>query len=130
MDQALAIEKASEATVVSLNSCAINLYKSSLWSAPAFSDLLDMVAQILAFSMELQMNWLTLLTPHASSQMASSSGSQAQATGDELAHSMDVAIGERFTAPSSTVASISGGHSHPTVEVPENNMDIAMGARA
>ena len=62
MDQALVIEKASQATAASLNSYAIDFYKSSLWFAPAFNDLLDMAAQNLAFCMELQMNWLTLLT--------------------------------------------------------------------
>jgi hypothetical protein len=132
MDQALAVERASEATVVSLNSCAIDLYKSSLSFAPAFSDLLDIVAQTLAFSMELQMYWLTLLAPHASSQVASSSGSQAQATGDELAHTMEVAIGERLRAPSSTVTSVSSGQAQPNKkeEVPESGMYIAMRARA
>lgn len=129
MDQALVIEKASQATAASLNSYAIDFYKSSLWFAPAFNDLLDMAAQNLAFCMELQMNWLTLLTPYASS-MASNSGNQVQATGDELARSMDVAIGERFAAPGSTVMSVSNRQIRPTLEVSESAADIAMRARA
>jgi hypothetical protein len=57
--------------------------------------------------------------------------SQPQPTPDELAYSMDIAIGERFTvAPSSTVESNSDRQASPTAEGPESNMEIAIGARA
>lgn len=97
MDQALGIQKASMATVVSFNSSVLDIYKSSLWFTPVFGNLFDMVFQAVACSMELQMNWLTLLAPHASSMVASDVGgkSHPKAKADVLAHSMDIAIGER-----------------------------------
>jgi hypothetical protein len=137
MDHALGIEQASLATVVSLNSSVLDIYKSSLWFTPVLGNLLDMVSQAVACSMELQMSWLTLMAPFASSHVAaagstvaSSSGSQAQPTADELAYSMDIAIGPQFTAPASAVTSISAGKARPKADVLERSMDIAVGARA
>ena len=76
--------------------------------APVFGHLLLMASRAFAFSMEFQMNWLTLPAPHASSHVATL-GRQAQPTADELAYSMDIAIGE----PSA------GNHAQPTVIAPE-----------
>jgi hypothetical protein len=95
-----------------------------------FGNLLDMASRAFAFSMELQMNWLTLLAPHALSHVATQGGRQAQPTEDELAHSMDIAIGAQFEVPSSMVAGSSGMQAQPTEEMPESNVDIAIGARA
>jgi hypothetical protein len=138
MNRALGIEKASLSTVVSLNSSVLDIYETSLWFAPVFSNLLDLVSQAVACSMELQMNWLTLLAPYAlshvatpDSRVASTSGCQAQPAADELAHSMDIAIGERFTVPGSTVTSRSGGRAQPpTADALAYSMDTAIGARA
>jgi hypothetical protein len=125
MDQAMGIEKASLTTVVRLNSSVIDIYKNAFWFAPVFGDLLDTAAKSFAFCIELQMNWLTMMMPHASS-----SESQAESPAEELAHSMDIAIGERDTTRSNTVMSISGSQAQPTAEVPERNMETAMRARA
>jgi hypothetical protein len=102
MDQAIGIEKASLTTVIRLNSSVIDIYKNAFWFAPVFGDLLDTAAKSFAFCMELQMNWLTMMVPHA----------------NEVA------------APSSTVASSSGSQAPPTAEVPESDLDIAIGAQA
>lgn len=132
MDQALGIEEASLSTAFVLNSYAIDICKNAFWFAPIVGNLLDMAAQSVACSMELQKNWLTLLAPHAllhpatpHSRVASTSGGQAQPTAEELACSMDIAIGARLIAPSS-----SDNQAHSIEEVPENDMDIAIGARA
>ncbi len=100
MDQALGIEKASLATVVSLSSSVLDIYECYLRFTPVFGNLVDMVSQAVACSMELQMNWLSLLAPpvlsHVATQdsrVASSSGGQAQPKADVLERSMDIAIG-------------------------------------
>jgi hypothetical protein len=136
MDQALGIEKASLATVVSLNSCVLDIYQDALRFTPVFGNLFDMAAQAVACSMKMQMNWLTLLTPQhvatPDSRVASTSGGQAQPREEDLAHSMDIAIGAQSTAPSSTATSISAGRAQrkAKADVLERSMDIAIGARA
>jgi hypothetical protein len=50
-------------------------------------------------------------------------------TPDELAYSMDIAIGERFIVSSTTVMSSSGGQ-EATTELPESGNDLAMAAKA
>jgi hypothetical protein len=95
--------------------------------APVFGNLLDMASRAFAFSMELQMNWLTLLAPRALLHVATQ-GRQAQPTADELAHSMDIAIGAQFEVPSGMVAGRSGSQAQPTADAPKSN--IAYGARA
>jgi hypothetical protein len=92
-----------------------------------FGNLIDMASRALAFSMELQMNWFTLLAPHASSRVATQ-GRQVQPAADELAYSMDIAIGAQFEVPSHTVAGSSGMQAQPTEKTPKSN--IAIGARA
>jgi len=138
VDQAIEIEKASLATVVRLNSCVLDIYKNAFWFAPEVGDLFDTAAESFALCMELHLNWLGQLASFAlsgGSTLANSFGSsQCQPTEEVLAHSMDIAIGERFTAPRSMVTSISGGQAQPQrkvkAEVLEHSMDIAIGARA
>jgi hypothetical protein len=112
MDQAIAIEKASQATVVSFNSCMLDVFGNSL----------EMTAKSFAFCMELQMNWLTMFAPHAFSHVAAA-GEQAQPSADEVALSMDIAVGESAVTESNTVTTISGS---PL----ESSVDMAMSARA
>jgi hypothetical protein len=131
MDRAIGIEKASLASGVRLNACVLDIYKKASWFAPV-GKLFKAAAQAIASCIEMQQNWLTLLAPHALSHVstvASRFGSQAQPTPDELAYSMDIAIGAQFTASSSTVESISGNQA-PTAAVPESSRGIAMAARA
>lgn len=127
MDQAIGIEKASLTTLVSLNSSVLDLYKNAFWYAPVFRDLLDATARSLALSMEMQMNWLTLMTPLAPHglQSASSFGEQTRhEEDDKLAESMDIALGPGVAVPSSTVSSNSD-HSQSEYE-----KDLAIGRAA
>jgi hypothetical protein len=106
MEGAIEIEKASLATVVCLNSCVLDLYKNAFWFAPEVGNLFDTAAESFAFCMELHRNWLDQLASLAlsgESAVASSSGRQAKPKADALAHSMDIAIGERFTASRATL---------------------------
>ena len=73
MDQAIGIEKASLTTLVSLNSSVLDFYKNAFWYPPVFSDLLDAAARSLALSMEMQMNWLTLMAPLATEGLRTAS---------------------------------------------------------
>jgi hypothetical protein len=135
MDQALGIEKASLSTVVRLNACVLNIYQEALRFTPVFGNLFDLAAQAVACSIEFQMHLLAPLAPHAASHVAaaspfaSTSGGQPQPTPDDLAHSMDIAVGERFTAPSRTATSISGGQAERRAKADglERAMDIAIG---
>ncbi len=83
MDQALGIEKASLSTVVTLNSCALDIYQEALRFNPVFGNLFDLAAQAVACSIELQMSWLTLLAPPALSHVAAA-GSQSQPREEDL----------------------------------------------
>ena len=130
MDRALGIQKASLAAVVRLNANAIDHYMNAFWFSPVLGNLCDAAAQAFASCMELQMSLLTLMASHVSDTVESISGMQAQFTTDVLERSMDIAIKERFTAPSSTVASISGSQTKTTEEVMERNVEIAIGSRA
>lgn len=120
--------------IVCLNSCMLEISRNAFLFTSVPGNLFDTADESFAFCMELQQNWLAMLMPRASSLVASSSGSQAQPTPDELAHYMDIAIGERFTAPGRTFASSSGrqakqtAKAQTTAEVPERSIDIAIGA--
>lgn len=120
MDQAIGIEKASLSTVVTLNSCAIDVYQN----------LLDTAAKSFAFCMELQMSLLNLMASHVADTVESISGMQAQLTAEVLERSMDIAIGAQITAPSTMVESSSENQAQPTEEVPEHSDEIASVARA
>jgi hypothetical protein len=116
MDQALAIEKASQSTVVSFNSCMLDIF--------------DMASKSFETCMELQMNWLNMFSPYAFSHVAAvgnivttNYGKQDEPQAEALAHDMDIAIGERAVTESNTVKTISGSPR-------ESSMDMAMSARA
>jgi hypothetical protein len=131
MDQALGVQKESLVPVVGVNSCLLDIYKKALWLTPTFGNHLDM-AQALGLSMEVQMSWLALLVRHVTSHVStvvSSSGCRDRMTPDELAYSMDIALGERFTAPGSTVASSSGSPAQPKAEELAQSMDVVIGER-
>ncbi len=132
MDQAIGIEKASLSTGVRLDSCLVD--KKASWFAPV-GKLFKTAAQTIGFCMEMRRSWLSLLAPHALSHVrtvASNSSSQSQPSPDELAYSMDIAIGaQHVAAPRSTVASSSVRKAQPQ---PTSNelaycMDIAIGER-
>jgi hypothetical protein len=102
----------------------LDIYANAFWFAPAFGYLLEKAANPFAFCMELHKNWLTLLVSRASSSVVSSYGSQAEPTAEDLAHYMDIAIGERFE-----VSSSSGSDIQLSANVLERSMDIAIGER-
>lgn len=93
MDQAIGIEKASLATVVCLNSCAIDIYKNGLWFSPVLGNLFDAAAQAFASCMELQMNFLARQASHISGTVASIHGMQVRQTAEVLERSMDIVTG-------------------------------------
>jgi hypothetical protein len=132
MDQALGIEKESLAPVVGFNSCLLDLYQNAFCIAPVLSNLSDAAAQVFASCVELQMGLIALLAPNTLSHVstvASSSRSQDQTTPDELAYSMDIALGERFAAASRMDASNSGRQAQPKAEELAQSMDVAIGER-
>jgi hypothetical protein len=133
MDQALGIEKESLAPVVGFNSCLLDLYKNAFCLAPVLSNLSDAAAQVFASYVELQMGLIALLAPNTLSHVstvASSSRSQVQPNEEELAFSMDIALGQRFTAPSRMVARTTAKQqAEPEAEELAQNMDIAIGER-
>jgi hypothetical protein len=130
MDRALGIEKASLAAVVSLNSCAIDIYRNAFWFVSSLGGLFEMAAQGFASCMELQLSLLTLMGSNVSSTVASFHGMQVRLTAEVLESSMDIAMGARHVAaPSSTVASSSGRKAQTTAEVSASSMDIAIGAQ-
>ncbi len=109
MDQALGIERASLSTVVQLNSSVLDVYRNSLWLAPAFSDLLDRAAKVFAFYVDLQTSWLHLMLPYATpepeavlhfeapfSADESRLDSGAQPASEELARSVEIVIRRRM----------------------------------
>jgi hypothetical protein len=117
MDQAIGIEK-----------------KKASWFAPV-GKLLKAAAQTIGFCVEMRRSWLSLLAPHALahvSTVASNSSSQSQPSPDELAYSMDIAIGpQHVAAPRSTVAtsSVRRAQPQPTPDELAYCMDIAIGER-
>jgi ABC-type enterochelin transport system permease subunit len=138
MDRLIGIEKASLTTVVCFSSCILAIYKSAFWFVPELGKLFDTASESLAFCTELQLDLLdqlaSLALPGVSTTASSSGSSQSQPRAEVLAYSMDIAIGEQFTAPRSTVTGISGGQAPPQrkvkAQVLEHSMDIAIGARA
>jgi hypothetical protein len=72
-------------------------------NANIFGDFLSAAVDASASYMDWQVKWLTMMTPHAGEGSESSLhgasaggfGNQAQPTAEELAVSMDIAMGER-----------------------------------
>jgi len=136
MDQALGIEKASLSTVVTLNSCVLDIYQEALRFNPVFGNCFNLAALAVASSIELQMSWLILLAPQHFAMSdrpgASTSDGETRSMTDDLAHSMDAAVGVSTSAPSRRAMSITGGQARRRAKVDglERGMDIATGARA
>jgi hypothetical protein len=107
ISQAFEIEKASLAAVVRLNSSVLDSCNNLFWCAPPFGNLQEAASQVIACCIELQMNWLNLLTPHASSGRTVESGSRIPPA-EVLEHSMDVAIGAHHVVPGSGLAIVAG----------------------
>jgi hypothetical protein len=107
MNRATENEKASLATVVCLTSCVLDIYKNAFWFAPEVGKLFDTAADSFAFCMEMHLNWLDQLASLALSGVSTVAtnfgSSQAQPNSEVLERSMDIAIGERFTASRTTV---------------------------
>jgi hypothetical protein len=117
MDRAIGIEK-----------------KKASWFAPV-GKLFKAAAQTIGFCMEMRRSWLSLLAPHASSHVGtavSNSRCHSKLSPDELAYSMDIAIGpQHVAAPSSPAASSSvrKAQPQPTPDELAYSMDIAIGER-
>ena len=132
MDQALGIEKESLSPVVGSKSCLLDLYKNSFCIASVLSNHSDTAAHALASCVELQMGLIVLLAPHALSQVStetSCSSSQDQPNEEELAFSMDIALGERFTASGRMPACTSSKHTQPEPEAVAQGRDVAVEER-
>lgn len=141
MDRALGIHKASLDSAVQLHSCAmelyqaLDLYNNAAQFAPALAALIDAAAKSFAHCMELHAHcmeihraWLTLLAPHAlACTEASTFLHETEATAEELASSMDIAIGERHVAGDEMFAGFQTGLA---AQAAESGMDAAMGLRA
>jgi hypothetical protein len=92
-------------------------------------------AHAVGFYVGVHRSWLALPAPHASSRMstgASNAGNPSRKSPDDLAHSMDVAIGPQpVAALKSTAASrsVTIAQPQPTPDDLAYSMDIAIGAR-
>jgi len=123
MDQAIGIEKPS-----------LDIKQKTTWFAP-MSKLFKAAAQAIGFCMEMQRGWLSLVAPRATSRVstvANNSGRQAQASPDDLAYSMDIAMGpQHVAAPASMAArgSVRIAQPQPTPDELAYSMDIAIGER-
>jgi hypothetical protein len=125
MDQAIGNEKSSP-----------DLKTEASWFAPA-GKLFKAAAHAIGFCVGMHRSWLSLLAPHTLSQrntVASNSGSQSQTSPDELAFSMDVAIGPQHVAAVKSMAAsssvrISQPQPRPTPDDLAYSMDIAIGER-
>ena len=117
MDQAIGVEQ-----------------KKVSWFAP-FGKFFKSAAQAIGFCVEMHRSWLSLLAPHASSRVstvANNSSSQSQPTPDELAYSMDTALGLRLVGVPGNAAAIRAvrvAQPQPTPDELAYSMDIALGER-
>ncbi len=131
MDQAIGIEKDFLPTGVRLDFC---VDKKTSWFAPV-GKLFNVAAQAIGFCMEMRRSWRSLLAPQALSHVstaASNPNRQSHPSPDELAYSMDIAIGpQHVAAPRSTAASRSVriAEPQPTPDELAYSMDIALGQR-
>jgi hypothetical protein len=89
--EAIELERAWLASIASLNKCALDVYKNAFRS-PTLDVYFDTMTKAFASCLELQMNWLGLLLPHASSKVAKDSGSRAQPTEDTSEDAEDFAV--------------------------------------
>jgi hypothetical protein len=121
--QAIENEKTALSALVRINSYLLDVYKGAFPFAPVHRNFLYFSAQALARLMEFQMNWFS---PVPSTFAPAKDDSSNQQTDDELAYSMDIAIGERHV----TVTSSSGTPARLPSEMREREMAVALGARA
>jgi len=117
MDRAIGIEK-----------------KKASWFAPV-GKLFKVAAQTIGFCMEMRRSWLSLpaslVLPHVST-VASHPSSQSQSSPDELAYSMDIAIGKQHVAAADRTGASSSvwkAQPQPTPDELAYSMDIAIGER-
>lgn len=90
IDQSLAIEEASLASVVRLHSCVIDLYLS-----PVLAQMMDAARHAFVFSVGLQMASVNVVAPYAWQwlPLANNSGRQSCPSAELIERSMDIAIG-------------------------------------
>ncbi len=123
MDQAIGIENPS-----------LDIKQKTSWFSPV-GKLFKAAAQALGFCMEMQRSWLSVVAPHATSRVstvASNSSSQSPASPDDLAYSMDIAIGPQQVAVRASMAACSSvriAQPQPTPDELAYSMDIAIGER-
>jgi hypothetical protein len=96
MDKALALEKASPASALSLMSSSyLDMWKNLFWYPAALSSFWGAMAQAYETCSELQMHWLGLLTPHTEGEVAGELETTAPTTKkeeEEMEHGIDVAV--------------------------------------
>jgi hypothetical protein len=125
MDQAIGMEMASLDAALHLQSCVMEAcsvsnyseYEAASCLTPAFGTFFDLITQTFTTFMELQMAWLTIVTPYAAPKS------------ETVLH---VAAPERRTAI--RVASNASTSLHTMPHLPahglEHSMDVAIGAHA
>lgn len=92
--EAIELERASMASIASLSSSAINVYKN-VFCFPLFvAPLLETMTKSLQSCLELQRNWLDLMTPRARSTAASDPAGQdpPEAEGVEAEYAEDLVV--------------------------------------
>jgi hypothetical protein len=123
MDQAIGNEKSS-----------LDITTKASWFAPV-DRLFKAASQAIGFCVGMHRSWLSLLVPHVSSHrstVASNSGGQSKPSPDELAYSVDVAIGPQHGAALKSTAassSVTIAQPQPTPDDLAYSMDIAIGER-
>ncbi len=121
MHQALEVQKVALDMVARWNSCILD----SIWFLPEFSNLQEAAAQAVACYAELQMSWLSLLTPQVLTDIAAPSV-------EVLERSMDIAMGVCFPALGgrASFSIISGGRVSSAEEQPERVEAVAISVQA
>ena len=119
MDQAIGVEKASFDAVLHMQTCVIDACDVSNYGVskdaaatcftPALGELFDVMAQTITSFMELQLAWLTMMTPYAAPKS------------ETVLH---------VVAPARKAAGIVHTMTHPPAQGLDHSMDIAIGARA
>lgn len=88
----LDLERASMASLVSLNSCAIEVYKSACGLPVLVAPFLETMTKSLQSCLELQMNWLGLLASRSGSTGASDPVIQDPPEAEEEAYAEDLIV--------------------------------------
>jgi len=119
MDQAIGMEKASLDAVLHMQSCVmdacdvsnydVSKFEAATCFTPALGNLFDVMVQTFTTFMELQLAWLTMMTPYAAPKT------------ETVLHAV---------APARKVTGIVRTMPHPPAQGLEHSMDIAIGAHA